>query len=154
MALSFRFQFVKSQPFPSSYSLKFSEQSDKDTKDDTQKVSNLFDDGQSGHISLRNPRRVAKANNFPSRALHVRGPFLPSVRVPPDLPYPNFDKRRRSPDSLSPPSPPPSEPLICVMNLQRLGETISGAGYMGDDRARRHGRRRRGLPRRILRNHD
>lgn len=35
-------------------------QSDKDTKEDIQKVFNLFDDDQTGHITLRNLRRVAK----------------------------------------------------------------------------------------------
>ena len=34
--------------------------SDKDTREDIQKVFNLFDDDQSGHISLRNLKRVAK----------------------------------------------------------------------------------------------
>ena len=36
------------------------EQSDKDTKEDIQKVFNLFDDDQTGKISLRNLKRVAK----------------------------------------------------------------------------------------------
>ena len=35
-------------------------QSDKDTREDIQKVFNLFDDDQTGHISLRNLKRVAK----------------------------------------------------------------------------------------------
>ena len=35
-------------------------QSDKDTKEDIQKVFNLFDDDQTGKISLRNLKRVAK----------------------------------------------------------------------------------------------
>ena len=35
-------------------------QSYKDTKEDIQKVFNLFDDDQSGKISLRNLKRVAK----------------------------------------------------------------------------------------------
>jgi Ca2+-binding EF-hand superfamily protein len=35
-------------------------QSDKDTREDIQKVFNLFDDDQSGKISLRNLKRVAK----------------------------------------------------------------------------------------------
>jgi Ca2+-binding EF-hand superfamily protein len=35
-------------------------QSDKDSKEDIQKVFNLFDDDQTGHITLRNLRRVAK----------------------------------------------------------------------------------------------
>lgn len=35
-------------------------QSDKDTKEDIQKVFHLFDDDQTGHITLRNLRRVAK----------------------------------------------------------------------------------------------
>lgn len=34
--------------------------SDKDTREDIQKVFNLFDDDQTGHISLRNLKRVAK----------------------------------------------------------------------------------------------
>lgn len=34
--------------------------SDKDTREDIQKVFNLFDDDQSGKISLRNLKRVAK----------------------------------------------------------------------------------------------
>ena len=34
--------------------------SDKDTKEDIQKVFNLFDDDQTGQISLRNLKRVAK----------------------------------------------------------------------------------------------
>ena len=34
--------------------------SDKDTKEDIQKVFNLFDDDQTGKISLRNLKRVAK----------------------------------------------------------------------------------------------
>ena len=34
--------------------------SDKDTKEDIQKVYNLFDDDQTGKISLRNLKRVAK----------------------------------------------------------------------------------------------
>jgi centrin-1 len=34
--------------------------SDKDSKEDIQKVFNLFDDDQSGSISLRNLKRVAK----------------------------------------------------------------------------------------------
>lgn len=36
------------------------EQSDKDTREDIQKVFNLFDDDQTGKISLRNLKRVAK----------------------------------------------------------------------------------------------
>jgi Ca2+-binding EF-hand superfamily protein len=35
-------------------------QSDKDTREDIQKVFNLFDDDQTGKISLRNLKRVAK----------------------------------------------------------------------------------------------
>jgi Ca2+-binding EF-hand superfamily protein len=35
-------------------------QSDKDTKEDIQKVFNLFDDDQTGKVSLRNLKRVAK----------------------------------------------------------------------------------------------
>lgn len=35
-------------------------QSDKDSREDIQKVFNLFDDDQSGRISLRNLKRVAK----------------------------------------------------------------------------------------------
>lgn len=35
-------------------------QSDKDTREDIHKVFNLFDDDQTGHISLRNLKRVAK----------------------------------------------------------------------------------------------
>ena len=35
-------------------------QSDKDSREDIQKVFNLFDDDQTGHISLRNLKRVAK----------------------------------------------------------------------------------------------
>jgi len=35
-------------------------QSDKDTREDIQKVFNLFDDDQTGHISLRNLKRVSK----------------------------------------------------------------------------------------------
>jgi Ca2+-binding EF-hand superfamily protein len=35
-------------------------QSDKDTREDIQKVFNLFDDDQTGRISLRNLKRVAK----------------------------------------------------------------------------------------------
>lgn len=38
----------------------FGLQSDKDTREDIQKVFNLFDDDQSGKISLRNLKRVAK----------------------------------------------------------------------------------------------
>lgn len=34
--------------------------SDKDTREDIQKVFNLFDDDQTGRISLRNLKRVAK----------------------------------------------------------------------------------------------
>ena len=34
--------------------------SDKDTREDIQKVFNLFDDDQTGHITLRNLKRVAK----------------------------------------------------------------------------------------------
>lgn len=34
--------------------------SDKDTREDIQKVFNLFDDDQTGKISLRNLKRVAK----------------------------------------------------------------------------------------------
>merc|ERR1719498_883242 len=34
--------------------------SDKDTKEDIQKVFNLFDDDQTGRITLRNLKRVAK----------------------------------------------------------------------------------------------
>lgn len=37
-----------------------SSQSDKDTREDIQKVFNLFDDDQTGKISLRNLKRVAK----------------------------------------------------------------------------------------------
>ena len=36
------------------------QQSDKDSREDIQKVFNLFDDDQTGHISLRNLKRVAK----------------------------------------------------------------------------------------------
>jgi centrin-1 len=35
-------------------------QSDKDSREDIQKVFNLFDDDQTGKISLRNLKRVAK----------------------------------------------------------------------------------------------
>lgn len=35
-------------------------QSDKDSREDIQKVFNLFDDDQTGRISLRNLKRVAK----------------------------------------------------------------------------------------------
>jgi Ca2+-binding EF-hand superfamily protein len=35
-------------------------QSDRDTREDIQKVFNLFDDDQTGRISLRNLKRVAK----------------------------------------------------------------------------------------------
>jgi hypothetical protein len=35
-------------------------QSDKDSREDIQKVFNLFDDDQSGKISLKNLKRVAK----------------------------------------------------------------------------------------------
>ena len=35
-------------------------QSDKDTREDIQKVFNLFDDDQTGKISLRNLKRVSK----------------------------------------------------------------------------------------------
>lgn len=34
--------------------------SDKDTREDINKVFNLFDDDQTGHITLRNLKRVAK----------------------------------------------------------------------------------------------
>ena len=34
--------------------------SDKDSRADIQKVFNLFDDDQTGHITLRNLKRVAK----------------------------------------------------------------------------------------------
>jgi len=34
--------------------------SDKDSREDIQKVFNLFDDDQTGHITLRNLKRVAK----------------------------------------------------------------------------------------------
>merc|ERR1712222_38675 len=34
--------------------------SDKDSREDIQKVFNLFDDDQTGHISLRNLKRVAR----------------------------------------------------------------------------------------------
>lgn len=34
--------------------------SDKDTREDIMKVFNLFDDDQTGHITLRNLKRVAK----------------------------------------------------------------------------------------------
>ncbi len=34
--------------------------SDKDTREDIQKVFNLFDDDQTGKVSLRNLKRVAK----------------------------------------------------------------------------------------------
>ena len=43
-----------------SYSPSFRKQSDKDSREDIQKVFNLFDDDQTGHISLRNLKRVAK----------------------------------------------------------------------------------------------
>ena len=39
---------------------RFFTQSDKDTREDIQKVFNLFDDDQTGKISLRNLKRVAK----------------------------------------------------------------------------------------------
>ena len=34
--------------------------SDKDTREDINKVFNLFDDDQTGHITLRNLKRVAR----------------------------------------------------------------------------------------------
>lgn len=40
--------------------MKLFQKSDKDTREDIQKVFNLFDDDQTGKISLRNLKRVAK----------------------------------------------------------------------------------------------